>query len=75
MYHIQFQTAAGKLSMQEFDSPYRDRLVKHLAHFQRPFVNVYEGTSVITKAVRSDMQRMPASSLSRAAKDFIASRD
>lgn len=74
MFTIQFKTVAGTHSMQTFDSTSRTKLIKHLAHFDRPFVAVFEGANVITKAVRSDLQRLPVSTLSSAAKDFIVDR-
>lgn len=73
MFTIQFQSVSGEHKMQTFDSADRQQLVKHLAHFNMPITAVYEQASVITKAMRTELGRMPGSQLSRHAKDFVSS--
>lgn len=70
MYTIQFQTAGGEHKLQSVDSKTRDKLVRHLARFERPIVAVYEQASPITKAVRSELRTWSRTTLSRCAREF-----
>lgn len=75
MFIIQYVAVNGKQQMQNFDSPNRFRLAKHLARFRRPILAVYEQATVITKAMRAELAKMPKNKMSRYALDFINSRD
>jgi hypothetical protein len=70
-YVIQYEGVNGGARMQDFDSRSRAYLVKHLAKFERPILNVFEQSTPITKAVRAEMAAMKPATLSRAAKEFI----
>ncbi len=74
MFNIQYQAINGTHGMQHFDSKSRMMLVRHLTRFNRPIMAVYEGSNVITKVMRAELSKLPVSSLSRAAKDFVSSR-
>lgn len=69
MFTVQFQTAAGEHKMQAVDTTSRLKLRTHLAHFDAPIVAVYEGTSVITKTMQSQLRTYPGA-LGRYAREF-----
>lgn len=72
MFTIQYGADDGTHRLQTFDGK-RDKLIKHLATFERPIVEVYEQASPITKAVRKELILYPGG-LSAAARNFISSR-
>jgi hypothetical protein len=73
VFTIQYQAVNGEHKTQAFDSHSRTKLVKHLAHFEQPIMAVYEQATVITKAVRTELAKLPPTSISRAARDFVRS--
>jgi hypothetical protein len=70
MYTIQYEGVDGQHRMQEFDSKSRLQLTSHLARFERPILAVYEQTTPITKAMRTELCSLPSGRLSRAAREF-----
>lgn len=72
MFTIQFKAVSGGHEMQTFDTSSRQKLIAHLAGFQRPIVAVYEQASPITKAVRNELRNWTGSK-SSAALDFVKS--
>lgn len=74
MFTIQYTTVAGTTAMQEIDGRNRERLVRHLSSFSAPILAVYERASPITKAMRAELAKLPPSTLSRAAREFVSSR-
>lgn len=74
MFNIQYETVSGSHKMQAFDSNSRERLVKHLLHFDQPIMAVYERSTVITKAVRAEMAKIAPNHMSRSAREFVQSR-
>lgn len=72
MFTIQYQAVNGEHKMQAFDSRNRAQLAKHLARFDRPIMAVYEQATVITKAMRAELAKMPQHSLSGDARVFIS---
>lgn len=69
MFTIQYEAIDGTHKMQHFDSSNRTKLLIHLCTFSRPIVAVYEQATVITKTVRKELGKFPASK-SRYAKEF-----
>jgi hypothetical protein len=70
MFNIQYEGVDGQSRMQAFDSKNRQALATHLARFQRPILAVYEQTTPITKAMRTELSALPVGRLSRAAREF-----
>lgn len=68
MYVIEYRTG----EREDFDGS-RRHLVQFLAHSQRPIGAVYEQVTVITKAVRVELARMPLGSLSPTTRNFVSS--
>jgi hypothetical protein len=70
MYAIQYEAVDGSRKMQHFDTNNRTKLLIHLTAFSRPIIAVYENSAVITKAIRSELDKWPCSK-SRYAVDFL----
>jgi hypothetical protein len=73
MFTIQYEAISGEHRMQELDNRSRTSLIRHLAHFKRPIVAVYEQASPITKAIRAELAKRPRNTMSRHAQDFVNS--
>lgn len=72
MFTIQYQAPNGEHKMQTFNGSSRYHLIRHLARFSHPIMAVYEQTTPITKAIRTELARSPVNRMSRAALDFLA---
>jgi len=72
MFTIQYQTASGAHAMQEFNGRTRASLVVYLASFRKPIMAVYEQATVITKAIRAELAKVPERHLSPEAREFAA---
>lgn len=71
MYTIQYRHPSGGSAMKEIDTRSRTYLVKQLATFEHPILEVYEQATPITKSVRNDL-RTYSGTLSTHARDFLS---
>lgn len=72
MYHVQFHMPSGEHEMVEVKVPNRTLLAHSLSKSKYPIAAVFEGPTVITKAIKPEVAKWP--SLSRHARDFVNSR-
>lgn len=70
MYTIQYEAVDGTHKMQVFGGTNRANLVRHLSHFERPIIAVYEQTTPITKAMRNELAQLPRHTMTRSAREF-----
>lgn len=73
MFTIQYVANSGQTLMQDVDRKSRQHLAMHLCRFQRPITGVFEQTTVITKAIRDEMAKLPHNKMSRHALAFVGS--
>lgn len=72
MFTIYYTDVTGERARQTFDSKSRQRLAHHLAQFPRPILDIYEQTTLISGAMRKEMQQWAgALNMSNAAREFM----
>lgn len=68
MYVIEYETG----DRADFNGS-RRHLVEYLTHAEHPIKAIYEQVTVVTKAVRMELSRLPLNTLSSAARGFVSS--
>lgn len=70
MYTIQYIALSGETRTQELDVKARNKVVRHLARFKRPILEVYEQATPVTRAVQHELAKLPKRGLSNEARIF-----